>query len=69
MNTPQRYPGFAYSAKELYQFLVAGGSYFTIILEDGDIVHFDAPNRDDFLDWLNAHQIQDIRKLDGWVTR
>ena len=69
MDTPQYYPGFKYAAKELYQFLVAGGSYFTILLDDGDIVHFDAPDRDDFLLLLNAHNIPDIRKLDGWITR
>jgi len=68
MDTPQRYPGFKYAAKELYQF-IAASNYFTILLDDGDIVHFTANDPDDFREWLSAHNIPDIRKLDGWVTQ
>lgn len=68
MDTPQNYPGFGYAAKELYQFLAAY-DYFTIILEDGDVIHFTASNPDDFRNWLDAHNIQDARKMDGWITR
>ncbi|MET6998693.1 PH domain-containing protein [Chitinophaga defluvii] len=68
MDTPQFYHGFAYAAKELYQF-IAAYDYFTILLDDGDIIHFTASDPDDFRKWLTAHNIPDIRKLDGWVTR
>lgn len=65
-TTSEHFPGFAYSVKELYQY-IAVADLFTIILDNGDIIKF-TPNRpEEFEQWLLDNGIGNIRKQPGWV--
>ena len=67
-TTAAHYPGFPYSASELFQFIVVQ-DLFSIILNNGDIVKFIPDDIYDFKDWLLTHQVKDIRSEDGWVAK
>ena len=67
-TTANYYPGFAYPASELFQY-IAVQDLFSIILNHGDIVKFTPDNTDDFKDWLLAHHVKDIRSKDGWIIK
>lgn len=64
---PSFFPGFAYAAHELDQF-IAVLNLFTIILDNGDIIKYEPDNKDQFLEWLHSNDVKDIRKQDGWIT-
>ncbi|WP_423147858.1 hypothetical protein [Rubrolithibacter danxiaensis] len=66
MTFVSHYPGFEYSIEQLYKF-IAVHELFTIMLNDGRIIHFTPNDPDSFRQWLQKHQIQDIRREDGWV--
>lgn len=54
------YPGFGYRAHELSKFL-ASTDIFTILLKNGEIIHFTAADKSSFLHWLTAHCIENIK--------
>lgn len=54
------YPGFKYKADELRKFL-ASTDIFTILLKNGEIIHFTAKDKNAFYDWLIGHHIEDIK--------
>lgn len=66
MSAPSHYPGFDYPANQIFKFLAAL-DYFTIILKNGEIVHFKASDVNSFLKWLTDNNIPNIRAEDGWV--
>lgn len=66
MTPDSHYPEFEYAANELYKF-IAVHEIFTIMLNDGRIIHFTAKDVDSFRQWLLKNKIQDIRTEDGWV--
>jgi len=68
MVTASRYPGFEYSAEQLQQFLAAS-DFFTIMLANGDVVHFTPENEDQFRQWLSDNHITDIRSEKDWVIK
>lgn len=66
MKPENHYRGFEYSAKELYKF-IAVSDFFTIMLNDGRIIHYTAQDYQSFHQWLLDNKIKDIRKEDGWI--
>jgi hypothetical protein len=66
MPSSSHYPGFDYPANQIVKFLAAL-DFFTIILKNGDVVHFKALDVTSFSQWLLDHNIPDIRTEDGWV--
>ena len=58
------YPGFNYKSDELQKFL-ASSDIFTILLTNGEIIHFTPKNRTTFYVWLIEHQIEDIKFDNG----
>lgn len=57
------FPGFDYKASELSKFLAAS-DLFTILLKNGDIIHYTSTNRFVFHQWLTYHNIENI-KIEG----
>ena len=54
------YPGFEYKADELRKFL-ASTDIFTILLKNGEIIHFTATDKNSFQQWLIEHNIENIK--------
>jgi len=67
MSASSHYPGFDYPANQIFKFLSAL-DYFTIMLKDGQIVHYTAPDVNAFRQWLTDNNIPDMRTEDGWVV-
>ena len=67
MTTVTRYSGFEYSADQLHKF-IGVLDFFTIILNDGSIVHFTAKDANSFRHWLLLNKVVDIRTEDGWLV-
>jgi hypothetical protein len=67
MSANSRYPGFDYSASELFKFLAAS-DFFTIMLKDGSIIHFTPDDANSFQHWLLLNKIIDMRTERGWIT-
>lgn len=65
MTSAAHYPDFKYSAGELSKFLAAT-EFFTIMLKNGDIVHFTPKNVNEFRKWLLENKVQDIRTEKDW---
>lgn len=61
------YPGFKYSASELLSYITILND-FTIILQNGDIVQYLPDNHNDFKEWLDGNNIQNIREEKGWIV-
>lgn len=59
MLTTSQYPGFDYEIDQISKFL-AVLDFFTIMLQDGQIVHFTPPSAGSFRQWLLEHNITDI---------
>ncbi|MBN9484562.1 MAG: hypothetical protein J0H46_14500 [Bacteroidetes bacterium] len=66
MTSSDHYPEFRYRAGQLSKFLAAS-DFFTIMLKNGDIVHFTPKDMSDFKEWLEQNNIPDIRAEQGWV--
>lgn len=56
------YPEFKHEAKELTKYIEALG-LFSILLKNGDIVHFTPNHTEDFRNWLRQHKIQNLRDI------
>lgn len=67
MSASSHYPGFDYPANQIFNFLSAL-DYFTIMLKDGQIVHYTASDVNAFLQWLTDNNIPDMRTEDEWVV-
>lgn len=66
MFASSHYPGFDYPANQIFKFLAAL-DFFTIMLRNGEIVHYKALDVSSFSQWLIDNNIPDIRTEDGWV--
>jgi len=66
MTAISTYPEFEYSANQLRKF-IAVHDFFTIMLNDGRIIHFTAQDASSFRHWLLLNKIEDIRTEDGWI--
>ena len=55
------FPGFDYPASDLLKF-IAAAEFFTIMLKNGEIVHFATADPTEFQDWLLQNNVKDIRK-------
>ncbi len=66
MSASSRYPGFDYPANQIFKFLAAL-DFFTIMLKNGEVVHYKASDESSFRQWLKDNNIPDIRTEDGWV--
>ena len=66
MTTANYFPGFDYPASELVKFLTASNS-FTIMLKNGDIIHFSTEDDKLFKQWLLENGVVDLRKEKGWI--
>ena len=54
------YPGFEYNANELCKFLAAS-DLFTILLKNGEIIHFTAVDETAFAKWLQENNVKNIK--------
>ncbi|GAB3430793.1 hypothetical protein GCM10027516_38700 [Niabella aquatica] len=54
------YPKFDYTPTDLSKYIEAAG-IFTILLKSGKTVHFFPENNESFREWLNTHNIQNLR--------
>ena len=59
MLTKTNYEGFDYPADQLLKFLSVL-DFFTIMLKDGQIVHFTPSSATTFKQWLLHHNVIDI---------
>lgn len=66
MTSADHYPEFDYPAGQLSKFLAAS-DFFTIMLKNGDIIHFTPTDVPAFKKWLEKNKIPNIRSEDGWV--
>lgn len=66
MTTANYFSGFEYPASELLKFLTAS-DLFTIILKNGDIIHFSTKDDILFKQWLLDNNVVDMRKEKGWI--
>ncbi|MBN8833653.1 MAG: hypothetical protein BGO53_09555 [Sphingobacteriales bacterium 39-19] len=66
MTSADHYPEFQYPAGQLSKFLAAS-DFFTIMLKNGDIVHFTPKDMPAFKKWLEQNNIANIRGEQGWV--
>jgi hypothetical protein len=66
MSASSNYPGFDYPANQIFKFMAAS-DFFTIMLKNGDIVHYKALDVNSFRQWLTDNNIPDLRTEDGWV--
>lgn len=66
MSASSHYPGFDYPANQIFKFLAAL-DFFTIILKNGEVVHYKASDILSFSQWLTDNNISNIRTQDGWV--
>ncbi len=66
MTSTNHYPGFDHPAAQISKFLAAT-DFFTIMLENGDIIHFIPKDEVAFRKWLQENNIPDIRAEDGWI--
>lgn len=60
MKSSGNYPGFDYQAEQLSKFLCTAG-IVTLLLKNGEIVHYTPTDIDAFMQWLKGHQIENIR--------
>ncbi|RKD15133.1 hypothetical protein BCY91_06320 [Pelobium manganitolerans] len=67
MATANHYPDFGYTAGQLAKFLAAS-DFFTIMLKNGDIIHFTPKDVTAFRRWLEQNKIPNIRSEEGWVV-
>ena len=56
----ESYPGFEYRSKAVVKYIQAG-DIFTLMLENKSIVHFMPEDIRSFREWLEEHEILDIR--------
>ncbi|QHS56609.1 hypothetical protein GWR56_14040 [Mucilaginibacter sp. 14171R-50] len=63
MMLSSRYLDFEYDASQLIKF-IAAGDFFSCMLKTGDIIHYTPTNPDLFLQWLVAHDIENIRRIE-----
>lgn len=57
------YPGFDHQPETLLKF-IASTDIFTILLKNGEIIHFVPADKNSFYKWLVYYKIEDI-KLDN----
>jgi len=60
MNTIATYPEFEYKASELKRYIEAVG-LFSILLNNGEIVHYTPGSSTDFRKWLCCNNIINVR--------
>jgi len=66
MTSANRYPDFEFAAGQLSKFLAAS-DFFTIMLKNGDVIHFTPKDVSAFQKWLDENNIPSIRSEEGWV--
>lgn len=66
MTSADHYPDFKYSGRQLAKYLAAN-EFFTIMLKNGDIIHFTPKDVDAFRKWLEKNSIPSIRSEERWV--
>ena len=57
---PSSYPGFGYQPDELIKF-IASTDIFTILLKNGEIIHYVPADKNLFYEWLIQNKIVDIK--------
>ncbi|ASZ09609.1 hypothetical protein KTO58_27995 [Chitinophaga pendula] len=67
MTSADHFPNFDYNAEQLSKFLAAS-DFFTIMLKNGDIIHFTPKDVPAFMQWLGKNKIPNIRSEEGWIV-
>ena len=62
METASYFPGFEYSASEVVKFK-ASSDFFTILLKDGEIIHFSPQTYALFKQWLIDNNAKEIKNI------
>lgn len=60
MDQSNRYPDFPYAANELVKF-IATAEVTSIMLKNGEIVHYSPQNTELFTGWLRGNKVIDLR--------
>jgi len=68
MTAANYFPGFDYPSSELIKFLTVSDS-FTIMLKNGDIIHFSTEDEMLFKKWLIDNNVVDMRQEKGWIIK
>lgn len=61
MNVESRFEGFDHPIDAVVKFL-ATTEFFTLMLKNGEIVHFSPDDPAAFRKWLRGHRVPDIRE-------
>ncbi len=59
-----QYPSFPYPGSDLVKYLFTSG-VFTILLNDGSIIHYEPEDIASFEDWLKRCRIPNMRNSDS----
>ncbi|MEO8884956.1 MAG: hypothetical protein ABI367_02765 [Mucilaginibacter sp.] len=60
MKPLPNFPGFNYQASQLSKFIASAG-LVTILLKNGEIIHYAPADIKAFVQWLVAHGVEDIK--------
>lgn len=66
-NESDLYPGFPYPAGRVKRF-AQSNQFFTLLIKDADVLHYEPDDADAFRQWLIAHRVPDAKasqRLDG----
>lgn len=55
-----KFNGFQHSSFELLKYIEAFG-IFSILLKEGEVVHFTPTDKAAFINWLSYHRIENIK--------
>lgn len=64
MNTIATYPEFKYKASEIKRYIEAVG-LFSILLTNGEIVHFTPGCSTDFRNWLRCNNVTNVKNSEN----
>ena len=67
MTAIDRYPVFDYTTEQLSKYLAASDLY-TIMLKNGEIIHFTPKDSAAFEKWLDRNNIPNIRLESDWAV-
>lgn len=60
--TTETFADFPHPAKDIRRYIHALGR-FTLLMQDGAVIHYRPQSSAQFLQWLELHEIPDVRML------
>ncbi|MFD2896100.1 hypothetical protein [Sphingobacterium arenae] len=62
-----QYPGFEYSADELKKYFSGASGFFSIMLENGEIINHHPEDPKSFRAWLDQNDVIDVQLQARWT--